>query len=137
MPLYEISPPHTGRSYTSPFEDYGLGADEAPVQVPVQKTVADVVMKDEGTDWMDYLSPVIAGVVMAIMSFGIARGFEIEKGKAAKLAVTMGGVTALGHGLSNWLFKHTEPLRQQLPGAVGPIPAGQPAVAQIPASTIK
>lgn len=138
MSLYEISPPHIGRSYTSPFEDYGLGAeDTTTAPVAIQKTTADVVMKDEGVDWMDYLSPVIAGLVLAIMSFGIARGFEIEKGKAAKLAVTMGGVTALGHGLSNWLFKHTEPIRQQLPGAVGPIPAGKPAVAQIPASTTK
>jgi hypothetical protein len=134
MPLYEISPPHTGRSYTSPFEDYGLGA-EASAPASVQKTVADVVMKDQGVDWMDYLSPVIAGVVMAIMSFGVARGFEIDKGKAAKLAVTMGGVTALGHGLSNWLFKHTEPIRQQLPGATAQIPAGEPSVAQIPSST--
>jgi len=135
MSMYEISPPH-GRTYSAPFEDYGLGAEEA-APVAIQKTTADVVMKDvgDGVDWMDYLSPVIAGMVLAIMSFGIARGFEIEKGKAAKLAVTMGGVTALGHGLSNWLFKHTEPIRQQMPGAIGPIPEGEPAVAQIPAST--
>lgn len=142
MPMYEISPPHIGRSYTSMFEDYGLGAEAAEaVPPPVQKTVTDVVMNDttgvvaNDTDWMEYLSPVIAGLVMAIMSFGVARGFDIDKGKAVKLAVTMGGVTALGHGLSNWLFKHTEPIRQQLPGASGPISAGTPAVAQIPAST--
>jgi hypothetical protein len=131
MPIYEISPPHTGRSYTSPFHDYGLGAEEAPAPQAVKKTVVDVVMKEEETDWMEFLSPVIAGLVMAIMSFGVARGFEIEKGKAAKLAVTMGGVTALGHGLSNWLFKQTEPIRKSLPGA----PA-QPAVAQVPAGTV-
>jgi hypothetical protein len=137
MPLYEISPPNIGRSYTSPFEDYGLGAEE-PAPPSVQKTVTDVVMKDDAeTDWMAYLSPVIAGLVLSIMSYGIARGFEIDKGKAAKLAITMGGVTALGHGLSNWLFKHTEPIRQQLPGAAGPIPKGEPAVAQIPPATTK
>jgi hypothetical protein len=139
MSLYEISPPYPGRSYTAPFEDYGLGAEEkstAPIAIP--KTTTDVVMKkDEKIDWMAYLSPVVAGVVMAIMSYGVARGFEVDKSKAVKLAVTMGGVTALGHGLSNWLFKHTEPIRKQLPGAAGTIPAGKSAVAQIPASTTK
>ena len=132
MPLYEISPPH-GRSYTSPFEDYGLGADDtalAPVVIP--KTTADVVMmKDKETDWMAYLSPVIAGVVMAVMAYGVSRRFDVQKDKAVKLAVTMGGVTALGHGLSNWLFKYTEPIRKQLPGAIAPIPAGSKDVAQI------
>lgn len=137
MPLYEVSPPH-GRSYTSPFEDYGLGADPTPpAAVPIQKTVSDVVMKDEETDYMAYLSPVIAGVVMAIMSYGVARKFDVPKDKALGVSVTMGGVTALGHGLSNWLFKHTEPIRQQLPGA-GPIAAGDPNVAQIvPVPTTK
>lgn len=131
MPLYEISPPHIGRSYTSPFEDYGLGAEEPAPAPPVPKTVADVVMQEEETDWMAYLSPIIAGLVLAIMSYGVARGFEVDKGKAAQLAVAMGGVTALGHGLSNWLFKHTEPIRKSLPGAA--IAKGEP----IPAATTK
>ena len=133
MPLYEISP-HHGRSYSSPFHNYGLGDDPSPpAAVPVTKTTSDVVMKDtEETDYMAFLSPVIAGVVMAIMAYGVARKFNVEKDKAVGLSVTMGGVTALGHGLSNWLFKHTEPIRQSLPGAsVGPIAAGDPNVAQI------
>ena len=137
MPLYEISPPASGRSYSQPFQDYGLGADTTPpAAVAIPKVAADVVMKDDPVDYMAYLSPVIAGVVMAVMAYGVSRKFNVDKDKATKLAVTMGGVTALGHGLSNWLFKHTEPIRKQLPGA-GAIPAGEPAVAQIPASTTK
>jgi len=137
MPLYEISPSAPGRSYSQPFEDYGLGAEaEAVAPIPITKTKADVVMTAEKeTDWMAYLSPVIAGAVMAIMAYGVTRKFDVPKDKALGVAVTMGGVTALGHGLSNWLFKHTEPIRAQLPGATAAIPAGTPAVAQIPAAT--
>lgn len=136
MPLYEISP--HGRRNTDPFEAYGLGADPTPNPVTTfPKTSADVVMKDDPVDYMAYLSPVIAGVVMAVMAYGVTRKFDVPKDKARGIAVTMGGVTALGHGLSNWLFKHTEPIRQQLPGSAGPIPAGEPAVAKIPESTTK
>lgn len=133
MALYEIT---DQESYIHPMHDYGFGAD---VPAPVETTSTDVVLATPDTsegavDWMTYLSPIIAGVMMAMFSYGVARKFDVEKSKAQKVAVTMGGLTALGHGLSNWMFKQAEPLRQQLPGvaaSVAPIPAGEPAAAPI------
>jgi len=125
MSLYEISPSHN-RSYTSPFEDYGLGADTATPAI-VTPTVTDVAMTtptktdDDGVDWMAYLSPIIAGGIMAMFSYGVVRKFKVDKDKALGIAVTIGGLTALGHGLSSWLFKHTEPIRKQLPTNVASV----------------
>lgn len=132
MPLYEISPSHQ-RSYTSPFEDYGLEdyglGDEAAVEAAVAPAAVDAVMatptapaaEKEGVDWMAYLSPVIAGGIMAIFSYGVVRKFDVNKDKALGIAVTIGGLTALGHGLSSWLYKHTEPIRKQLPTSVASV----------------
>lgn len=130
MPLYEISPPHN-RSYTSPFdeyglEDYGLG-DDVAIAAAVTPAAVDAVMAapatkvDEGIDWMAYLSPIIAGGIMAMFSYGVVRKFDVNKDKALGIAVTIGGLTALGHGLSSWLFKHTEPIRKQLPTNVAAV----------------
>jgi len=124
MPLYEIAPQHN-RSYTSPFEDYGLG-DDVAVAAAVTTTEVDAIMaaptkEDDGVDWMAYLSPVIAGGIMAIFSYGVARKFKVDEDKSLGIAVTIGGLTALGHGLSSWLFKHTEPIRKQLPTNVAAV----------------
>lgn len=126
MPLYEIEPQHN-RSYTSPFEDYGLG-DDVAIEAAVTPTSTDAILTaktaasdDEGVDWMAYLSPVIAGGIMAIFSYGVVRKFDVNKDKALGIAVTIGGLTALGHGLSSWLYKHTEPIRKQLPTNVASV----------------
>jgi len=122
MPMYEISPGHS-RSYTSPFEDYGLGAEEAPLVAPPVTTTDVALTQTKETDVMEYLSPIIAGSIMAIFVYGVSVNYDVPKDKARQVAVIMGGVTALGHGLSNWLFNKTEPIRQSLVTA-GPIPAG-------------
>jgi hypothetical protein len=71
--------------------------------------------KDEDTGHMAWLSPIISGLIMSLFSYGIARKFKVEKSKALGAAMTMGGVTALGYALSNWLHDKAAPIKAAEP----------------------
>ena len=91
-------------------------------------TVVPTGTTAESFDYMKVVSPVVSGLLMTALVYGVARSAQVEKPKAAKTAVVIGSFTLLGQVLGNWLQSKVDDLKRQQQ-ALTPPQAAVPASA--------
>lgn len=60
------------------------------------------------TDWAKYAGPALSGLMMALIGYGTARTFDVDRAKAWGIAATLGFSTAIGQIAAGWLRAQTE-----------------------------
>ena len=83
--------------------------------LPTVQPGASVAKPTDATsfDYMKVVSPIVSGLVMTALVYGVARSAAVEKPKAVKTAIVIGGFTLLGQVLGNWLQSKVDELKRQ------------------------
>jgi hypothetical protein len=93
-------------------ERHPFGADAAPEAgsaivastTPPASTLPQTTLGAGAVNWMNALTPVISGLIMATVGYGTARTMSVESRKALGIGVTLGVITAIGQLSSSWLI---------------------------------